>query len=558
MKKILKKINNFFLLYFLSLIFIVSFHFIIRDSLFFFTKIKYILYYLYFTSFIFFFFILFYFKFFVKKEYWFEFYLKIAIFLFILNFFRSIYFIFESSIDSALIEVIVIIISIISSFYVVLNIHLKISLIKKSYSFFKILSYLIFFILLFNFFNFTYQKKLIDFSKIKKNRNPVVLIIIDGLPKKFIKNYSNNDKDINIISSDILDDYTIQNYHKYITPSPWTCGFFSNLYGLSPKDTFRRDVKFEKILSKKTFTEKNFFNELDNINIAYTWAVSHSCAVPEGSAAAISDYLGFKSILTFSRIMQVYLEKIDLPSHSIVNMKTFKGEPVAVHLKEQSFFKKIIDFFSDSYDYNFQLHVLNKIQLFNKDFYIIHLNYSQWKDSESKNFKEPIDSLLVEINNFFKIIKDENRFDNFNFILTADHGFSFYKEDFGYGASHRLDVLEVPFIIIKKIDKKKIQFNNVQNFFQPCSVRDFQESLVDFFKKNKELFLVNCSQDPKLSFSYPDDKNKTWNLTVFENDKKNIYNFYEKYFNILSSENAKYTNTNEKLLSFLYTYGIKY
>jgi hypothetical protein len=106
--------------------------------------------------------------------------------------------------------------------------------------------------------------------------------------------------------------------------------------------------------------------------------------------------------------------------------------------------------------------------------------------------------------------------------------------------------------------KKKIQSNNVQNFFQPCSVRDFQESLVDFFKKNKELFLVNCSQDPKLSFSYPDDKNKTWNLTVFENDKKNIYNFYEKYFNIVSSENAKYTNTNEKLLSFLYTYGIKY
>jgi hypothetical protein len=558
MIKIIKKINNIFLLYLLSLVLIISFHFIIRDSLFFYTKINYILYYLFVSSFLILILLLFYFYFFVKKVLFLEIYLKFAIFLLILNFFRSIFFIFENNINSALTDVIIFFISILFSGYITFKVKLEKLLINKSYLILKISSYLIFFILLFNFFNFIYQKKLIDLSIIKKNRNPVVLIIVDGLPKKFIKNYTNNDKDINIITRDIQNDYAIQNYHKYITPSPWTCGFFSNLYGLSPNNTFRRDVKFEKILSKKTFTEKNFFNELDNINATYSWAVSHSCAVPEGSAAAISDYLGFKSILTFSKVMQVYLEKIGLPSHSIINMKTFKGEPVAVHLKEQSFFKKIIDLFSESDDYNFQSHVLNKIQFSKKDFYIIHLNYSQWKYSELKDFKKPVDSLLVEVNNFFKIIKDENKFDNFNFVITSDHGFSFYKEDFGYGASHRLDVLEVPFLIIKKIDKKKMQTNNVQNFYQTCSVKDFQESLVDFFKENKELFLVNCSQDPKLSFSYPDDKKKTWNLTVFENDKKNIYNFYEKYFNIESSKNSKYINKNDNLLSFLYTYGIKY
>ena len=136
-----------------------------------------------------------------------------------------------------------------------------------------------------------------------KTKNPVVLIIIDGLPKNFIKNYSDKENDISIINDEIKKEYIVQNYHKYITPTPWTCGFFSSLYGVSPKDSFRRDQKFKKLLSKKGSSVKNFFHELNDLDVSYTWAVSHSCAVPEGSASAISDYNGFKSILNFSSLM---------------------------------------------------------------------------------------------------------------------------------------------------------------------------------------------------------------------------------------------------------------
>ena len=35
---------------------------------------------------------------------------------------------------------------------------------------------------------------------------------------------------------------------------------------------------------------------------------------------------------------------------------------------------------------------------------------------------------------------------------------------------------------------------------------------------------------PKTSFSYPDDKNKQWILTVFENQNIYRYDLYNKYF----------------------------
>jgi hypothetical protein len=441
--------------------------------------------------------------------------------------------------------------------YILSKIFFKKILISKIYFFVKVFSYLIFSILLINFFNSAYNKNFAVLSNIKENRNPVVVIIIDGLPKSFIKNYTNNEKDINIIDANIRHDYVVQNYHKYITPNPWTCGFFSNLYGLSSKDSFRRDQKFKKILSNKVSPEKNFFHELDNLNITYTWAVSHSCAVPEGSAAAISDYEGFKSILNFSKLMIIYLEKIGLPSHTIINMKMFKGEPVAVHLKDQSFIKKILDIFSDSDDFNFNSHVLNTLKSSNKDFYIIHLNYGQWKDPELKDFKKPIDSLLIEVNNFFKIIREDSSFDNFNFIITADHGFSFHKEDFGYGISHRLEVLETPFILIKRNNKKNLKLITSHDNFRPCTVIDFQKSLLMFFKEKKELFTVNCSNTPKTSFSYPDDKNKVWLLTVFEKDNIYTYDFYDQYFNDKNNNISKYKKQ-ENLLKFLEMYSIKY
>ena len=109
--------------------------------------------------------------------------------------------------------------------------------------------------------NFSYQKYIVNSFKAKENLNPIVLIIIDGLPKNFIKNYTNKNKDINIINDEIKNEYIVQNYHKYITPNTWTCGFFSNLYGLSPKDSLRRDQKFKKVLSKKTFPKENFFHK---------------------------------------------------------------------------------------------------------------------------------------------------------------------------------------------------------------------------------------------------------------------------------------------------------
>jgi hypothetical protein len=463
----------------------------------------------------------------------------------------------ESTIDSALIEVIVFFISILFSAYIVSKIHLKNTLINKSCFILQKLSYVIVIILLINFFNFQYQKKIANLSKTDENRNPVALIIIDGLPKKFIKNYSNNEKDINIISAEIKNDYVVKNYHKYITPSPWTCGFFSSLYGSSFKNTFRRDRKYKDLLLNKSLLEKNFFNQLDTLNVKYTWAVSHSCAVPEGSAAAISDYQGFKSILIFSKPVVAYLEKIGLPSHIIINMKMFKGEPTAVHLKDNSFVKKIIDIFSDSDDFNFQSHVLNVLRSSKKDLYIIHLNYSQWKDPELKNFKKSTDSLLKEINNFFKTVKEDSSFNNFSFIITADHGFSFYKEDFGYGISHRLEVLEPPFIIVKKIHNSKLQLSNVENYFKPCSVFDFKNSLVNFFETKKELFSLTCSADPKTSFSLADDKKKEWILSVFEKNNLKTYNLYNIYFGNEKDNKVKYFNKNN-ISEFINSYGIKY
>ena len=553
MTGILKKINNIFILYFLSLISVVSFHFIIRDALFFHTKIQYILYYLFFTSFLILIIFFFYFVFFVKKDVFFEACLKFVILISIINFFRSIFFFFDNKINSALIEVIIFVTCILFSTYIASKIHLNKVLVNKAYFIFKIFSYSIFFILL---VNFSYQKYIVNDFKVKESKNPVVLIVIDGLPKNFIKNHTNKKKNINIINDEIRNKYIVQNYHKYITPNTWTCGFFSNLYGLSPKNSFRRDTKIKKLLSKRTFPEKNFFHELDNLNVTYTWAVSHSCAVPEGSSATISDYNGFKSILNFSRLMITYLDKINLPFHSIINIKGFRGDPTAVHLKSHSFIKKFFDIFAHSSDYNFQSHIFNTLKSSKKDFYIIHLNYTQWKYSEIKDFKKPIETLLNDINKFFKNISNDKYFNNFNFIITADHGFSFDIDDFGYASSHRSEVIEVPFIIIKKKAYENLKLSNSPNIHRPCSFMDFQKSLINYFKDKKELFSVNCSNEAKTSFSYPDDKNKQWILTVFENQNIYRYDLYNKFFDdtndyLLNDKNKK------NLLKFLEMYSIK-
>ena len=295
---------------------------------------------------------------------------------------------------------------------------------------------------------------------------------------------------------------------------------------------------------------------LDNLNITYTWAVSHSCAVPEGSASGISDYNGFKSILNFSRLMITYLDKINLPFHSIINMNSFRGDPTAVNLKGQSFIKKVFDIFAHSEDYNFQSHIFNTLKSSKKDFYIIHLNYTQWKYSEIKDFKKPIETLLNDINKFFKNISNDKYFNNFNFIITADHGFSFDIDDFGYASSHRSEVIEVPFIIIKKKAYENLKLSNSPNIHRPCSFMDFQKSLINHFKDKKELFSVNCSNEAKTSFSYPDDKNKQWILTVFENENIYRYDLYNKFFDdtndyLLNDKNKK------NLFKFLEMYSIK-
>ena len=550
---IFQKINNIIFLYFLSIIYLISFHFIIRDSLFFQTKIQYILYYIFFTGFLFLVLFFFYFKIFIKKQFFYEVYLKLILFIFSFNFFRTIFFFFENKINSILVDGIFFILCILFSIYIAFKINLKNILVNKTFSFIKIFLYLIFFILVINFF---FIKHNLKNHEVNKTKNPVVLIIIDGLPKNFIKNYSDKENDISIINDEIRKEYIVQNYHKYITPTPWTCGFFSSLYGVSPKDSFRRDQKFKKLLSKKGSSAKNFFHELNDLDVSYTWAVSHSCAVPEGSAAAISDYNGFKSILNFSSLMITYLNKIGLPFHSIINMENFKGDPIAVHLKEKSIIKKVFDMFAHSEDYNFQSHIFNTLKSSKKDFYIIHLNYSQWKYTDLKDFKKPIDSLLKDVNKFFKNINSDKYFNNFNFIITSDHGFSFEIDDFGYGESHRLEVVEVPFIIIKKKDREDLKLSSSPNINRPCSFIDFQKSLITYFKNKKEIFSVNCSNEAKTSFSYPDDKNKQWILTVFEN--KNIYRYdlYNKYFGDKNDDSLKYQNK-ENLLKFLDMYSIK-
>jgi hypothetical protein len=405
-----------------------------------------------------------------------------------------------------------------------------------------------------NFLNFIYFNHLKNAELVNKKNPPVVLIIIDGLPKTYIKNFSKNINDISIVNDSLKNKYIVQNYHKFISPAPWTCGFFANLYGISQVDTFKRNYELKEVLSSKK-NEGNFFNKLDKLNISYNWSVSHSCAVPEGTAASISNYKGFKSILSFSTFYKTYLKKIGLPSHGIINTIDFKGEPTAVHIKNSSMINKIIKFFHPpSTDaYNFKDNVFNSLNFADSNFNIIHLNYSNWKYKELDNFKKPIDELIKDVNNFFEIIQNESNFDDINFIITADHGFSFDKNDFGYGTVYSAEVVETPFIIIQK---KKSKFKNVYNNYQPCSIIDMQNSLLDYYEKSKFSFSLECSKIKKTSFSYPDDKKKTWMLTIYDGERKSLYNFYNQYFN----KNYKIIPPDRELKyfsSFKDEYGIK-
>jgi hypothetical protein len=184
---------------------------------------------------------------------------------------------------------------------------------------------------------------------------------------------------------------------------------------------------------------------------------------------------------------------------------------------------------------------------------LIHLNYSNWKDKELDNFKKPIDELIKEVNNFFEIIQNKSNFDDINFIITADHGYSFDKNDFGYGTAYSAEVVEVPFVIIQK---KKLNIKNEYNNYQPCSIIDMQNSLLDYYQKSKFPFSLECSKIKKTSFSYPDHKKKTWMLTIYDGERKSLYNFYHQYFN----KNYKIISSDRKLKdfsSFIDMYGIK-
>ena len=554
LKMILKKINNFSTLFFLSTYFLISFHFLIRDALFFYSQQAYILYYLFISSFLIFFFLFFSFNFFSKIENISANSIKFLLFFTFLNFFRSIFFLLENQINSALIELIIFFISILLSIVILSKIDFKKITAGKFFFVFSLFSNFFFLLMFLIFLNLIYFNHFKSIELVNKKNPPVVLIIIDGLPKTYIKNFSKNINDISIVNDSLKDKYVVQNYHKFISPAPWTCGFFANLYGISQVDSFKRNPELKEVLSSKK-NEENFFNKLDKLNISYNWSVSHSCAVPEGTAASISNYKGLKSILSFSTFYKIYLKKIGLPSHSIININDFKGEPTPVHVKNSSVLSKIINFFqSPGTDaYNFKDNIFNSLNFADSNFNIIHLNYSNWKNKELDNFKKPIDELIKEVNNFFEIIQNKSNFDDINFIITADHGFSFDKNDFAYGTAYSAEVVETPFVIIQK---KKLNIKNEYNNYQPCSIIDMQNSLLDYYKKSKFSFSIECSKIKKTSFSYPDHKKKTWMLTIYDGERKSLYNFYHQYFN----KNYKIISSERKLKyfsSFIDMYGIK-
>jgi hypothetical protein len=115
----------------------------------------------------------------------------------------------------------------------------------------------------------------------------------------------------------------------------------------------------------------------------------------------------------------------------------------------------------------------------------------------------------------------------------------------------------MPFAVYKKKKAyENLKLSNSPNIHRPCSFMDFQKSLINYFKDKKELFSVNCSNEAKTSFSYPDDKNKQWILTVFENENIYRYDLYNKFFDdtndyLLNDKNKK------NLLKFLEMYSIK-
>ena len=93
--------------------------------------------------------------------------------------------------------------------------------------------------------------------------------------------------------------------------------------------------------------------------------------------------------------------------------------------------------------------------------------------------------------------------------------------------------------------------------YNPCSFRDFQKSLLAYFKNKKEFFSVNCSNEAKTSLSLPDhSSNKEWILSVFENQNVYRYNIYDKYFD--DNNNLQFNNeTEENLIKFLKMYNLK-
>ena len=512
-------INKVLILFLLSASSILTFHFIIRDSLFFFSPFDHISYYVFCTSFIITFF-LFFFKFVYKNCF------KIFLYFVLIIFFFTNFFFFTRQIDqlSFHFEIFFYLFSFLFSFFILKLINQD----KKKYLVY--FSYIFFIIISINCFVYLYNKIHLNINSSKKS---VILIIIDGLPKKYIRNYSSNPNDNFVISSEIKDYFFVQSYDNFITPSPWTCGFFSNLYDISEKKTFNRiSTNLNKILIEDhTYTENNFLKLLNKKKISFRYIVSHSCAVPEGSAGHINNYPGFRSILNFSNSYNYYLNIIDLDHHYILNFKNFNGSPTAVHVKGR-LVQKIIHYFSHSTDYNFSKYLNYTLQNNkNINFFIMHLNYSHWK-IKGTNPKQPIDLLLSDINNFFSEIKNIPDLYNTNFVITADHGFSFYDDDFSYGPSKRMEVLKVPFFIIKnKAIDKTLSFEIKENNLNNCTIYDFKNSLLDFYKNNNNIFTVSCNIEKKYSFSLPSTDNKYWWLSVFNGNQVNQYNLYSQDIN---------------------------
>ena len=557
---ITKKNINFNLdIFLLSIFIIISFHFIIYDKIFFFNKISYISYYL--TIFGLFFSLIV-----VGLEFLFKLNINIQkffIFIIFLNIFFSFYHFIDIFYPSILLieyEVLLRIFIVFIIFYLSFLLSIKTKFIKKSdiYNKFKIIKFLIVFVLIIN--SLIFIKDLIISKFTEKNDKKIVLIYFDGLPKSALGNYNKKIKK-QIINDELKNDFSIVQYNNFITSFTGTCGYFSGFFNFdSKKSLITRNGEYKNFLNIDDFKtikhSKSLFLKLQENNLSYKQLIGHACSTEMGNLSK-SQSINFNSMLIFNSKISNILNFIGLKNNQAMNSSWYSNNDAKsfYHTNTPYVFyglsKKLFAKLYNKKTYHFKNKTLQMLSNSNENLTLIHFANSYWKGSEENYARLKFNQLIDEINDFFLMIKKNSNHNNTLFIITSDHGYEF---DASYSQSQSDEVIYVPFLIIEK--KKENPSQKVVDIL--CDNIDLSKSILNYFI-NRKNFYLECNQEIYTSISQINEKEKKWLITLFDNNKQ-IFNLYDYYFknNIFKLKHNTFLNSKKNLFeNMLKKYSLK-